>query len=179
MPKFDMSLAQVSDMAAYIHSFKVGGYDISRKRPPSILVGDANAGKAYFTAKCASCHSVTGDLQGFGARISDPLTLQQTWIMPQTGGRTRPGGTVAPVKVPPTTVTVTLPGGETAEGRLDRIDDFIVSLTDSEGRHRTFSRDADTPKVEVHDPLEPHRSLLPVYADKDIHDLTAYLVTVK
>ncbi len=37
----------------------------------------------------------------------------------------------------------------------------------------------DTPKVEVHDPLKPHRDLLRVYADEDIHNVTAYLVTLK
>ena len=65
------------------------------------------------------------------------------------------------------------------EGRLGRIDDFIVTLTDADGTQRTFRRDGDTPKVEIHDPLVPHRHLLPTYTDKDIHDLTAYLVTVK
>ena len=62
--------AQVSDIAAFIHSFRVGGYDVSRMTPPSILVGDAKAGEAYFKAKCASCHSVTGDLKGIGAKIT-------------------------------------------------------------------------------------------------------------
>src|SRR5713226_9124669 len=67
MPKLDLTTAQISDIAAFIHSFRVGGYDISRQRPPSILVGDAKTGEAYFQAKCAACHSVTGDLKGFGA----------------------------------------------------------------------------------------------------------------
>src|ERR1700731_3304054 len=69
MPKFPMTMAQISDIAAYIHSFKVGGYDVSRMTPPSILVGDAKAGQAYFNSKCASCHSVTGDLKGIGSRV--------------------------------------------------------------------------------------------------------------
>jgi cytochrome c oxidase cbb3-type subunit 3 len=33
--------------------------------------------------------------------------------------------------------------------------------------------------VEVHDPLAPHKELLRTYTDKNIHDVTAYLVTVK
>jgi len=60
-----------------------------------------------------------------------------------------------------------------------RIDDFIVTLTDSEDTQRTFRRDGDVPKVTIHDPLEPHKALLPTYTDKQIHDLTAYLVTLK
>lgn len=43
----------------------------------------------------------------------------------------------------------------------------------------TFPRKGDQPPVAVHEPLEPHLQLLPVYTDKDIHDLTAYLVTLK
>ena len=84
-----------------------------------------------------------------------------------------------PSRVTPTTVTVTLAGGKKVEGRLARIDDFFVSLTDAEGLTRTFTRNGDIPKVEIHDPLKPHKDLLATYRDKDIHDVTAYLVTVK
>ncbi len=34
MPKFDLNPTQISDIAAFIHNFKVGGYDISRNPPP-------------------------------------------------------------------------------------------------------------------------------------------------
>ena len=60
-----------------------------------------------------------------------------------------------------------------------RVDDFIVIIKDSEGNERSFRRDGDKPKVELHDPLEAHRKLLPKYTDTDIHNLTAYLVTIK
>jgi cytochrome c oxidase cbb3-type subunit 3 len=65
------------------------------------------------------------------------------------------------------------------EGPLVRIDDFNVTLRDADGYDRTFRRDGDTPKVEIHDPLHAHRELLPTYTDKQIHDITAYLVTLK
>jgi mono/diheme cytochrome c family protein len=179
MPALPLSTEQVSDIAAFIHSFKVSGYDSSRQRPPSIVVGDAKAGEAYFNAKCGSCHSVTGDLQGIGARFRDPRAMQQYWLMPGSG-RGGPGGGGAPAStLKPTTVTVTLPSGQTAEGRLVRIDDFLVILADADGVQRSFRRDGETPKVEVHDPLKPHKDLLPVYRDKDSHDVTAYLVTIK
>ena len=76
-------------------------------------------------------------------------------------------------------VTVTPPSGQKVEGRLDRIDDFIVILTPADGVQRSFRRNGDVPKVDVRDPLEGHRNLLTVYTDKDIHNVTAYLVTLK
>ncbi len=170
MPKFPMSNAQVADIAAFIHNFRVAGYDNSRMKPPTILVGDAAAGEAYFKAKCASCHSATGDLKGIGSKFAEPRDLQQQFVMPG-GGRGRGG--------PVTTVTVTPSSGPKMEGRLVRIDDFIVTLADADGTQHTFRRNGDSPKVEIHDPLQPHKALLGVYTDKNIHDLTAFLVTVK
>jgi cytochrome c oxidase cbb3-type subunit 3 len=82
MPKFDFTPAQISDIAAFLHSFRVAGYDASRNRPPSIVVGDAKAGQAYFSSKCGSCHSATGDMNGIATRITDARTLQQRWLMP-------------------------------------------------------------------------------------------------
>ena len=178
MPKFDLNAAQISDIAAFIHSFRVAGYDASRDRPPSILVGDAKAGEAYFKTKCASCHSVTGDLQGLAGRITEPRALQQMWLMP-SGGRGGRGGGGGGAAIPPTTVTVTLANGQKVEGRLLRIDDFLVTLAEADGSERSIRRDGDVPRVLVHDPLEAHRELLRVYTDKDIHDVTAYLVTLK
>ena len=35
------------------------------------------------------------------------------------------------------------------------------------------------PKIEIHDPLAVHKQLLQTYTDRDIHNVTAYLVTVK
>ena len=146
-----------------------------------MLVGNAAEGKAYFAAKCASCHSATGDLQGIATRIPDPKTLQNTWV---AGRRTRwPRWTRRRGAGEPSartvTVAVTLPSGERTEGRLVRIDDFLVTVGLSDGTLRTFRRDGDVPKVEVHDPLKAHRDLLAVYTDQDMHDVTAYLVTLK
>ena len=77
------------------------------------------------------------------------------------------------------TVSVTLPSGERVAGRLIRIDDFLVTVGLADGTVRTFRRDEDVPKVEVHDPMQAHRDLMAVYTEKDIHDVTAYLVTLK
>jgi cytochrome c oxidase cbb3-type subunit III len=183
MPAVPMSPADAKAVAAYIRS-EVGtigrqGMPPSIGKPaPSILVGDASAGQAYFAAKCSSCHSPTGDLQGIATRISDPKTLQDTWV---AGGRTRRFGPTqgAPSSRRTVMVTVTQPSGESVEGRLVRIDNFLVTVALADGTLRTFRREGEVPKVDVHDPMKPHRDLLAVYTDKDIHDVTAYLVTLK
>jgi cytochrome c oxidase cbb3-type subunit 3 len=112
------------------------------------------------------------------------MQLQNLWVSGGGGGRggRGSGGGGATPGAPnrrQVTVTVTLASGQKAEGRLDRIDDFIVILTQADGTQRSFRRTGDVPKVEINDPLAGHRSLLSVYTDKDIHDVTAYLVTLK
>jgi len=175
MPKFAFTREQISDVAAFIHTFKAAGYDESRVKPSSIIVGNPKAGETFFQATCASCHSATGDLRGIASKIPDERMLQQTWLMPGSGGRGMPPRTA----VRPTTVTVTLASGEKVVGVLDRLDDFVVSLTTADGTHRSFRTDGDTPKVEVHDPLRPHLDLLRRYSDADIHNVTAFLATLK
>lgn len=179
MPRFNLTEAQVADIAAFIHNFPVGGYDASRMVPLTILVGDAKAGEVYFQKTCANCHSVGGDLKGIGSRLTDAKQLQQYWLMPGAGRGGFGGGPPVASRLKPITVTVTKPSGEKAEGRLTRIDDFFVTLTDAEGGQRTFTREGNVPKVEIHEPLKPHKELLRVYKDADIHNVTAYLATVK
>lgn len=175
MPKFELTAENVSDIAAFLHGFYVIGHDPSRDLPVNILVGDAKAGEAYFNGagKCNTCHSVTGDLAGIGSK-DDPKALQNALV---SGGKGR--GAAAASKIPPTIVKVTLPSGETVQGKLERIDDFDVSLTDASGLRRTFRRSDDVPKVEVTNPLQAHWSMLKMFTDDEIHNLTAYLVTLK
>ena len=184
MPPLPLPEDDVKAIAEYVHSVaatmqRQGGPPPGQELELNILVGDAKAGEAYFAAKCASCHSPTGDLQGVATKISNPLLLQNHWITGggisgRGGGRGSAGENRQQV-----TVTVTPPNGSKVEGRLERIDDFIVVLTTADGRQRSFTRNGDVPRVEVRDPLEGHRDLLTVYTDKDIHDVTAYLVTLK
>jgi cytochrome c oxidase cbb3-type subunit 3 len=142
------------------------------KAPPSILVGNAAEGKAYFGARCSGCHSATGDLAGIAAKIPDAKTLQTTWV---AGG----GRRGAPQPAARATATVALSSGESVEGQLVQIDDFLVSIKLADGTIRTFSRNGDTPKVTVRDPMKGHKDLLSDYTDQNIHDVTAYLVTLK
>jgi cytochrome c oxidase cbb3-type subunit III len=183
MPAVPMSPADAKAVAAFIRS-EVGNIGSQGKPPsigkpaPSILVGDAGAGQAYFAAKCSGCHSPSGDLQGIATRISDPKLLQNSFV---AGGRGRRYGPtpVAPGSRRTVTATITQASGESVEGSLVRIDDFLVTIALADGTTRTFRREGDVPKVDVHDPMKPHRDLLAVYTDKDIHDVTAYLVTLK
>jgi cytochrome c oxidase cbb3-type subunit 3 len=176
----------VKALAAYIHSVlaMAPGQGAPPAGPPvelKVLVGDAAAGQRFFAAKCAACHSPTGDLNGIGGRELPPAQLQNLWIAGGRGGRGAAAGTQPPPMTTrrEATVVVTLPTGQKYEGRLERIDDFVVTLTQADGTPRSFRRNGDVPKVDVRDPLEAHRNLLPIYTDKDIHDVTAYLAGVK
>ncbi|MEO6239641.1 MAG: c-type cytochrome [Vicinamibacterales bacterium] len=188
MPPLPLSEPDVKAIAAYIHSVaaKSPGQGGPPPGPPvvlNIVVGDATAGQKYFAANCASCHSATGDLQGLASRYSEPMQLQNTWVSGGAAGG-RGGRGAAPAaglaRVPkPVTVAVTLANGERVEGRLDRIDDFIVTLTPADGIQRTFRRSGGAPPVQITDPLAGHKQLWPKLSDKDVHDVTAYLVTLK
>lgn len=173
MPKLEFTDAQLTDIAAFIHSFRVAGYDASRQRPSTIVVGDAKAGETYFRSKCGGCHESTGDLKAIASRYQDPRALQQWWLVP--GGAGARG--TDPKFMP--TVTVTLASGQKMDGRLIRIDDFIVTLMGSDAVQHTFRRNGNNPKVDVHDPLQAHKELLRIYTDKEIHDVTAFLETLQ
>ncbi|HXA57161.1 MAG TPA: c-type cytochrome [Candidatus Acidoferrum sp.] len=178
MPAFNLSDADAIAVAEYIHS--VLAATGAQGRPPGapdgddlkVIVGDPIAGKVYFDKTCTKCHSLTGDLKGIGATYSDARTLQNTWVAGTVGGR---GGQAGP----PTTVAVTLANGTKVEGNLVRKDDFVVTLIEADGTRRTFSRNADVKDVEVSDPHDAHKTLEMALTDKDMHDVTAYLATVK
>jgi len=179
MPKFNLSTTQISEIAAFLHdrvraAAMRGSYQIL-----NIVVGNPKAGEAYFSGpgKCSSCHSVTGDLAHVGSKY-DAVTVQQKILMPREGRNYGRRTETAPY-TSPITATVTLPSGETVNGRLEHIDDFDITLIDGTGERRSFPRDGETPKVKLHDPLAAHIELLKKYSDDDIHDLTAYLMTLK
>ena len=177
MPKFNLSQEQIADISAFLldrvrAAAQRGTYQIL-----NIVSGDPKAGEAYFNGagRCSTCHSVTGDLAHIGSQL-DPVTLQQKFVMPEVRGGFMQA---ASLDKKPITVKVTLPSGESVQGRLERIDDFTVSLRTPDGEYRSFSRNGDVPKVEISNPAQAHIDLLFKYKDADIHNLTAYLVTVK
>ncbi len=186
MPPFALPPGDITAIAEYLHS--VLAQAGAQGRPPAgemvppekVLVGDAAAGQAYFGAKCSSCHSVSGDLKGIASRVSDPRALQDRWVSGGRGGRGGRGrGASEDAQARPVTVVVTPASGTPIEGRLVRLDDFIVTLIQEDGTRRTFARKGDVPEVDVRDPSAAHRTLVPTLAEKDMHNVTAYLWTIK
>jgi mono/diheme cytochrome c family protein len=169
---------EIVDLSHFLHQ-KVN--DTLRSGPYSqvqnVLTGNAKAGEAYFNddGGCKTCHSPTGDLAGIGKRL-DPPTLQQRFLFPRAGGR-RGGGGGGP-QANPIMVTVTPQGGSAVSGTLVAIDDFTVALRDASGEYRSFKR-GPTVNVDRKDPLQAHIDLLPRYTDKNMHDIVAYLETLK
>ena len=115
-------------------------------------------------------------MKGLAARVADPRELQNLWVSGGGGGR---GGGSGGNPERPVTVTVTPGSGARVEGRLVRMDDFTVTLLQEDGTRRTFVRKGNEPKVEVRDPSDAHRALVPRLADKDMHNVTAYLWSLK
>ena len=178
MPPLALTSEDVRAVAEYLHDVlsTARGQGAPPPGPPvelNIVVGNAAAGQAYFAEKCTSCHSAAGDLGGIATRISDPKQLQNAWVNGGAVGRGAGAGGR------PVTATVTMPDGQRVDGELVSLDDFRVVITTADGRRRSFMRRGNTPRVDVDDPRAVHTDLLAVYTDKDIHDVTAYLVTLK
>ena len=146
---------------------------VTRNRTPTVpidvLTGDPEAGRAYFNGagRCSTCHSPTGDFAGLRSRTPDALTLQQRFLFPTLARSTKR-----------VEVTVTPLNGAPVSGTLIRIDNFSVSLRDASGDYRSFSRIPGV-KVDVRDPLATHRERLDLYTDEAIHDVVAYMWTLK
>jgi cytochrome c oxidase cbb3-type subunit 3 len=175
---FDLTDAQIADLSQFlaraVNQTLRSGYS---NQPTDMLSGDAKAGGAFFSGAggCAKCHSVTGDFAGIGSKY-DPVAMQQRFVFPQSGGVGRGRGAAPPR--PKTMVTVTPRGTMAVIGTLVRIDDFNVTLQDSSGVFRIFERSANV-KVDVADPYAAHVALLDQYSDADMHNLTAYLESLK
>src|SRR5438105_12183927 len=178
MPKLSLSAADIEAIAAWLHSQPLS--DRGAPGTLDILVGNAREGEAYFNGagRCTQCHSTTGDLAGIGSKY-DPKTIQDLIVSGGGMGVGRRSAGSARPKVSPTTVTVTLPSGQTFKGELDHISAFAVALREPDGTYRSFARHDSIPKVVVTNPLQWHLDMLPKWRDADIHNLTAYLVTLK
>lgn len=174
MPAFaSLTDAQIYDIAEFLHMRVEDTANRGTYKLENVLTGDPKAGEAYFKGpgKCDTCHSVTGDLAHIGSKLS-PGDLQQAFLYPGARGY-EPGKHEKVQKV-----KVTLPTGQTISGELKRLDDFNVSLYDESGDYHSIPRGPET-KVTLDDPLAAHRELLGKYTDADMHNLTAYLATLK
>ena len=178
MPAFSaLSAEQIADISTFLHSRAA---DVSNRfayKIGDLITGNAQRGEAFFNAdgKCATCHSANGDLAHVATKY-EPAELQRRMLYPAPNlidvflGRA-----VAPAA--PTKVTVQLGSGERVSGTLDHLDEFTVSMHDSGGWYRSFSREGVT--VDVQDPRAAHEALLPKYTDQTMHDVLAYLETMK
>jgi mono/diheme cytochrome c family protein len=180
-PATSITDAQITDLA---HFLRQRVNDAMRGSPlfrvQNVLTGDPKAGAEFFNGpgKCVTCHSATGDLAGIAGRY-EPVDLQQRMMFPGTGRGGGRGRGAAPVSSRSAiTVTVTPPSQPPVTGVLVQMDDFVVTLREPTGEYRTFRR---TPglKVEKNDPLASHVALLDTITDKQMHDLVAYLETLK
>ncbi len=189
MPAIPLQDDDVRAVAEFIHSVLStsrgqGAPPESDAPPPNSIVGDAAAGQQYFTANCRSCHSPTGDLQGLAIKVPEGKELQNFWVTggqsggQSGGGRGRRGGAPTPDSKT-VTATVTLPSGEKIDGPIVRIDNFLITLRTPDGSQRSVARDGDRPRIEVKDPLAPHKAMLTTLTDKGMRDVTAYLATLK
>ncbi len=167
---FNYTDAQLNDLSQFFAD-RVGkilrsGYN---DQPTNLLSGNAQAGEAYFNGAgtCSQCHSATGNLKGVATRYS-AAALQQKFLFPGSGFGVKQKSQV----------TVVLPNGQSYTGDVVRLDDFNVTLRGKDGVSHTVSRTAGS-KVTVVDPFAAHDALLSKYTDADIHNLTAYLETLK
>ena len=174
MPALRLPMTEVMPIAAYLHSVLGSGRGGGAPAPAlNLVVGNAAKGKAYFDANCARCHSTSRDLAGIASRIPDVMTLQNTWVAGTTvGGREAP-------ETKPAIATVHVAGGAPISGPLVKLDDFIVAIRLPDGTERSFARARGVPRVDLKDPREGHINFWPTLADADMHDVTAYLVTLK
>jgi mono/diheme cytochrome c family protein len=171
-PSSSLTEPQIQELSHFIHQ-RV--YDTLRGSPifhvQDVVTGDAKAGAAYFNGEgqCNTCHSPTGDLAGIAAKY-DPAALELRFISPR-GGR-------GAANHPRVTLTVTPPGGHAITGTPAVFDDFTVAIRDEQGNYHSWTR---TPALKVvkNDPYAAHDELLDKYTDQQMHDLVAYLVTLK
>jgi cytochrome c oxidase cbb3-type subunit III len=174
MPAFpDLSGGQIADISAFLHSQIRAAANRFAYSFGEVVTGNAQAGEAYFNGagRCNTCHSATGDLAGIANKFQPP-DLQARLVYP---GPSFPGFGGSPTK--PTQVTVTLPSGEKVSGTLITQNPFKIALKDESGSSRSLS--AEGAKIEVHDPLEAHKKLVDTITDTEMHDVLAYLETVK
>jgi cytochrome c oxidase cbb3-type subunit 3 len=167
MPAFSLTEQQIAGLVAFIHDQKIKAESQNGRRRgvnvADLQTGNAEAGKRYFNGagKCSTCHSPTGDLAGLATRF-EGLKLEQRMLYPR-GAKSK--------------VTVTLPSGQSLTGELAYRDEFTIGMKDASGWYRSWP--VKSVKYTVDAPAEVHAELLGKYTDDDIHNLMAYLQTLR
>jgi cytochrome c oxidase cbb3-type subunit 3 len=169
MPAFSLGDADLAAVVAFIHDQKSKAASLTGGRRgvelADLQTGNAEAGKQYFAGACSKCHSPTGDFAGLAKRL-EGLALLQRMLYPT--------GAVAAARAK---VTITPPSGAAITGSLAYRDEFTIALTDSTGAYRAFP--TDRVKFTVDNPLEAHVEQLGKYTDDDMHNVLAYLHTLR
>jgi cytochrome c oxidase cbb3-type subunit 3 len=167
MPPFDRSDDQIASLVAFIHAQQKLALEKKGGRKgvdaSDLQTGNAGSGKKYFDGAggCAACHSPTGDLAGIASRF-EGLQLEEQMLYP---------------KKAKSKITVTLASGESIAGTLEYLDEFTVGLFDPSGVYRSW-RTQDV-KYKVDASVNAHVELFSKYRDADIHNLMAYLQTLR
>lgn len=173
MPAFTLPDAELAAIVAFIHDQKRQAESVAGGRrvvdASDLQSGNADAGRRYFDGACATCHSPSGDLAGIASRLQG-LALLQRMLNPGAG---RGGGSARAVPK----VTVKTATGEVVTGTLTYRDEFTIAITDASGWHRSWSTRLVT--FTVDDPLQAHVEQLGKYTDADMHNVLAYLQTLK
>jgi cytochrome c oxidase cbb3-type subunit III len=167
MPPFDRSDQQITSLVAFIHTQQKLALEKKGGRKgvdaSDLQTGNADAGKKYFdgAGACSTCHSPTGDLSGIASRY-EGLQLEEQMLYP---------------KKAKSKVTVTLASGQSVTGTLEYLDEFTIGLFDPTGVYRSW-RTQDV-KYKVDAAVNAHVDLFNKYTDADIHNLMAYLQTLR
>jgi cytochrome c oxidase cbb3-type subunit 3 len=178
MPAFALPEGDVAAIVAFVHDAKDSAAALVGGRrsvdADDLSTGNAEAGRQYFSGACARCHSAARDLAGIATRYQG-LALLQRMLYPAAS---RGGG---PAPAAPR-VTVTLPSGDTVAGTLAFRDEFTITVTDASGWSRSFPTGSTGPgavRVTVDDPLQAHVEQLGKYTDEEMHNVLAYLRTLR
>lgn len=165
MPGFDIQGSEMTSLVAFIHAQASGaaakkgarkGVDVA-----DLQTGNLEAGKQYFDARCTTCHSATGDLKGIASRF-EGLQLEQQMLYPSEAK---------------SKVTVTLPSGEKVKGTVAYHDEWTIGIRDEDGVYRSWK--VGKVRFAIDPGLDGHVALFPQYSDADIHNLMAYLQTLR
>lgn len=179
-PPTPLTAADITDIATFLHREITYAAERTNYQLQYVMTGNAKDGEAYFNGPggCGSCHSPAGDLKGIGARYDGPM-LQALIAFGTIAGGGRGQSAAGASARTARKATISLPSGESFTGVLVRLTDFDVTIRDDAGQPRSWMRSGNVPKVQVTDPLQGHVDLLVKYKDSDIHDLAAYLATLK
>jgi len=168
MPAFSqLSEQQRVDLAEFLHQQVEDIANRGAYHLPNIVVGDAAKGETYLTDHCMSCHTAA-TFAHIASKFRSPDQLQRSWIWPA-----RPADNSLAI-----TATVKTQQGTTISGRVTQVSDFRITLVSADGQTHAIDRGPGV-DLQMSDPLAPHQVLVNSLKNDDMHNVTAYLETLK